>query len=277
MSQSTDITALARQLEGNEIAAWRATLSGGSPAIATQLGFGSVEQDGALLIWNRAAPSPLFNRLLGLGVFAPATEAALDLLLSRARAERSASLVQLSPSAAPADLYAWLSQRGLVTAPPWLVHYRSLEGALPATSVPAGYRLEVVGPASAATWGDALLAAWGFSARAAAGALAITLPLVEDPNTRCFAIIHEASGQIAGGGTLFVAGQVGGLYADGVRAEHRHLGLHDALIAARLAEAHRQGCTLACSQTLEAHPAQHNMAQAGFQVAYVRRNYVMSK
>ena len=82
---------------------------------------------------------------------------------------------------------------------------------------------------------------------------------------------------IVGGGMLFISGDVAGLYADGVREEHRHHGLQDALIAARLVEAHSQGCTLACSQTLAAHPAQRNMAEAGFQVAYTRLNYVVLK
>jgi GNAT superfamily N-acetyltransferase len=277
MSDTDNLLVLARRLEANEIAAWRAIFDAASAALAAQLGFGYAEQGGALLFWNRAAPSPLFNRIVGLGVFEPATDALLDALLARARAEKSHSLVHVSPAAVPAELGTQLAARGLGTAPPWLIHYRSLEDALPAVSVSPGYRIERVGPANAAAWGDALLAAWGFSPRAATGVLAITLPLVQDANTSCFAAIHESSGKIVGGGMLFISGGVAGLYADGVREEHRHHGLQDALIAARLAEAQRQGCTLACSQTLAAHPAQHNMAQAGFQIAYTRKNYVILK
>src|SRR6266508_2508415 len=277
MSDTDNMLMLTRRLEANEIAAWRAIYDAASATLAAQLGFGYAEQGGALLFWNRAAPSPLFNRIVGLGVFEPATDALLDALLGRARAEKSHSLVHVSPAAVPSELGTQLAARGLGTAPPWLIHYRSLEHSLPAVSGPPGYRIERVKPANGAMWGDALLAAWGFSARAAAGALAITLPLVQHANTSCFAAIHESSGMIVGGGMLFIAGGVAGLYADGVREEHRSHGLQDALIAARLAEARRQGCTLACSQTLAAHPAQHNMAQAGFQIAYTRMNYVVLK
>jgi GNAT superfamily N-acetyltransferase len=277
MSDTDNMLVLTRRLEANEIATWRAIFDAAPAALAAQLGFGYAEQGGALLFWNRAAPSPLFNRIVGLGVFEPASDALLDAVLARARAEKSHSLVHVSPAALPAELGTQLAARGLGTAPPWLVHYRSLEDSLPAVSVPPEYRIERVAPANAAGWGDALLAAWGFSARAATGALAITLPLVQDPNISCYAAIHESSGKIVGGGMLFIFGGVAGLYADGVREEHRHHGLQDALIAARLAEAHRQGCTLACSQTLAAHPAEHNMALAGFQIAYIRKNYVVLK
>lgn len=277
MSQLDNIATLAQQLEANEIAAWRAIFGGPPAPLAAHLGSGYLEQGRALMIWNRAARVPLFNRIVGLGLFEPATDDLIDGLLARARAEHIRILVHVAPVARPANLGAMLSARGLVPAQPWLVHYRSLETPLPAPRIPEGYRIERTLPASSAAWGDALLAAWGFSDRAAVGALAVTLPIVQDAHTICFAAIHEASGQIAGAAMLYVSGSVGGLYADGVRQEHRQQGLQDALIAVRLAEAQRQGCTLACSQTLEAHPAQRNMAQAGFEIAYTRENYIPPK
>jgi GNAT superfamily N-acetyltransferase len=134
-----------------------------------------------------------------------------------------------------------------------------------------------VSPATAAAWADALLAGWGFPDRAAAGALAIVLPLLIQPAWTCLATVHEASGQVVGGGALFIDAGIGGLYCDGVRPEHRQHGLQETLIAARLAMAQEQGCTLACSQTLVGHTAEHNMARAGFEVAYRRPNYMLWK
>lgn len=277
MSDQHDITALERRLEANEVAAWRAMYQSLTPVIAEQLGMGYAEQGGALLIWNRAAPTLLFNRILALGVFEPADDVLIDALLARATAERSRCLIQLAPGAQPADLATRLQARGLKADPIWLMHSRALDDPLPEIAVPAGYQIEQVAPAGAAAWGDALLAAWGFSAAAAAGALALGLALIQHPDVRCFAAIEQSSGQVVGGGALFVSGAVGGLYSDGVRVEHRRHGIQEALIAARLAEARRCGCALACSQTLEAHSSQHNMALAGFEVAYARQNYVMPK
>jgi GNAT superfamily N-acetyltransferase len=277
MSQRQNSDALEQRLEANEVAAWRAMFQSPAPAVAAQLGLGYAEQGGALQIWNRAAPTLLFNRVLALGVFQPADDALIDALLARAQAERTRCMIQVAPGAQPADLAERLGARGLKAEPAWLMHVRALDGALPDVSVPAGYRIEQVGPAGAAAWGDALLAAWGFPAAAAAGALTLVLTLIQHPSATCFAAIEQASGQVVGGGALVVSGDVGGLYSDGVRVEHRRHGIQEALIAARLAEAHRRGCALACSQTLEAHSSRHNMAQAGFEVAYTRQNYVTPK
>ena len=277
MSSSADITELVRRLEANEIAAWRSMYHASPPAIATRLGCSYIVQGGALLVWNRAAPVVLFNRIMGLGVFEPATDALIDGLLARARAEKSRGEVQVVPTAQPADLAARLAARGLKPAAPWQVHYRAIDGRLPSEDAPAGYRIELVTPVSAAAWGDALLAAWDFPAVAAAGSLILMLPITEDPGFTCFAAVHEESEEVVGGGALYVASGVGGLYGDGVRLEHRKHHLHEALIAVRLAEARRQGCDLAASQTLEANAAQHNLALTGFEVAYTRLNYLMPK
>jgi GNAT superfamily N-acetyltransferase len=277
MSQPIDSTALARRLEANEIAAWRSIFQAPAPDVAAKLGLGYVEQAGALLIWNRAAPVAIYNRLLALGVFEPAADAAIDALLERSRAEQARCSVQIAPVAQPANLGAKIAARGLRPDTAWLMHYRALEGRLPDPAPPPGYRVERVTPDSAAAWSDAILAGWQVPARAAAGVLATLLPLAQQPDWACYLAIHEATGLAVGGGALFVGGGVGGLYTDGVRAGHRGHALQRALIAARLAEARERGCDLASAQTYVASAGQRNMAQQGFEVAYTRQNYVMPK
>lgn len=210
MSSSTDMIELARRLEANEIAAWRSMYHASPAAIAAQLGSGYTEQGGALLVWNRAAPLVLFNRIMGLGVFEPATDALIDGLLARARAQKSRSEVQVVPTAKPADLAARLVARGLKPAAPWQVHYRAIEDPPPSADIPPGYRIEQVTPASIAAWGDALLAAWGFPAVAAAGTLMLMMPIAQDARFICFAAIHQASQEVVGAGALYVASGVGG-------------------------------------------------------------------
>ena len=249
MSQPDDITTLAQRLEANEVDAWRAIVQGPPAAMAQQLGLGWAEQGGALLIWNRAAPVPIYNRLLALGVFEPATDALLDTLLAR----------------------------GLRQNPAWLMHFHALRGELPAPDPPPGYRIERVTPESAPAWSDAILAGWEVPQWAATGVLATLLPLAQHPAWACYLAIYEPTGLVVGGGALFVAHGVGGLYTDGVRAEHRGRALQRPLIAARIAEAQRRGCELACAQTYVASAGQRNMASLGFEVAYTRLNYVMPK
>ena len=269
-------TELTRRLANNEIAAWRTIYQAVSADLATQLGIGYAEDAGALRIWNRSAAVSLFNRVMGLGVFEEATDAVVDKILAAARATQTSAQVEVAPSARPADLVAKLRSRGLASASSWLIHYRKLDTDAPIVKTP-GYRIEHVTAANAAAWSDTLLTAWNFPARAATGVLALTVPLAQHPAFVCLAAIHETSGQIVGGGMLFASGGVAGLYADCVRPAYRHHHLHDALIAARLVEARRLGCDLACSQTLAHHPAEHNMAQAGFKIAYEQQNFVLSR
>jgi GNAT superfamily N-acetyltransferase len=277
MAQPSDNLALVQRIEANERAAWRAPYAAVSPMLAAHFGIGYYEHGGALMIWNRAAPATLFNRIIGLGVFEPTTGALLDVLLNRAHAEGIRCLVHVAPDALPHDLAAQLTGRGLTPVANWLVHRRALDGPLPPIVLPPGYRLEYVAAADAPQWSEVPLAAWDFSDRQVTGALALTLPYTNDANTICLSIIHEASERIVAAATLFIHDDVAGLYTDSVRFEHRGRGLHAALIAARLADARARGCTLAICQTLEGHAAQRNMVRAGFEVAYARQNYVMPK
>lgn len=276
MTQPNPTTELARRLVNNEIATWRAIYQAASAGLAAQLGIGYTEEAGALRIWNRSAPVFLFNRVIGLGVFEEATDATIDNLVAGARAARTSLQVEVVPTAQPADLVARLRSRGMTSATSWLSHYRKLDSDASIVETP-GFRIERVTAANAAVWSDTLLTAWDFPARAATGVLALTVPLAQNPAMICLAAIHEATGQIAGGGMLYAAEGVAGLYADCVRPAYRLHHLHDALIAARLAEARRLGCDLAYSQTLAHHPAEHNMAQAGFKIAYEQQNFVLSQ
>jgi hypothetical protein len=277
ISQPTDIAALARRIEVIDKASWRSMYEASPPDVAVSLGLGCAEEDGVLRIWNRSAPSLLFNRLLGLGVDAPATDAMIDALLERTRTASGRAWVQVAPIAEPGDLASRLEARGLRHDVDWAMHYHTLEGELPAPVGPDGYRIERVAPETTAAWADALLAGWRFPASSAAGALALVLPLAQHPDWICYAAIDETNDRVVAGGSLFIAGGVAELHNDGTRSKHRQRGLHAALIATRLSEARRRGCQQVYATTLTDHSSQRNMARAGFEVAYVRPNYVVSK
>jgi GNAT superfamily N-acetyltransferase len=272
-----DTQALTKRLETNELAAYRSIYQAPSADVAKQLGLGCVDYDGTLLVWNRAAPTFLFNRVLALGVFQPATDELLDSILARSQQESARCDIQLTPGAQPDDLASRLTARGLRPSTPWLAHYRLVSDSPPIPAVLPGYRIDRVTPVTAAAWADALLAGWGIPAWAAAGGLAVTLPIAASADWMCYAVVHEATGTTVGGGQLFFADGIARLYGDGVRPEHQRHGIQAALIAERLAEAQRRGCDLACSLTLPDHSAQRNMQRAGFKIAYTRPNYTMPK
>ena len=74
MGHSVDTQTLIHRLESNELAAYHSIYQAPSADVARQLGLGWLDYDGVLLVWNRAAPTFLFNRVLALGLFKPATD-----------------------------------------------------------------------------------------------------------------------------------------------------------------------------------------------------------
>lgn len=269
-----ELLALVRLFEAHELAAWRSIYQSPPAALMAQLGVGCFEHAGALLLWNRAAPVPILSRLIGLGVFAPADGATLDLLLSRSRAERCPCLVPVAPSAQPADLGDLLVARGLRTTDLWQVQH-GLIRALSAPAVPSGYRIESVTATSAAAWAETILSGWQFPPRAAVGMLAMMIGVVQQPGWHCYAAVHEQSGAMVGGATMYLADGVAGLYFDTARSAHRRHGLQQALVLARLAEAQRQGCTRVFAPNPVAGSAARTMTRCGLDQAYERPNYLL--
>ena len=92
--------------------------------------------------------SLFFNRVLGLGIAEPATEALLDTIISRYRRagiERFA--IQFSPAARPFALQEWLLERGLYRVDNWAVVHRGGESPPPGAN---SLRVERVGRDEAA-------------------------------------------------------------------------------------------------------------------------------
>lgn len=80
-------------------------------------------------------------------------------------------------------------------------------------------------------------------------------------------------------GVLYVQGKVGWLGWASTLPAHRRKGAHQMLLAHRLNEARRLGCTLLSTETREdtpedPNPSYHNLLRAGFQFAYLRPHYV---
>ena len=269
-----ELSALLPLFEAGEIAAWRSIYQSPPAALMAQLGMGYFEHAGALLMWNRAAPVPVLNRVVGLGVFAPADSATIDLFLSRSRAERCPCLVSVAPFAQPSDLAAALVAHRMRATDLWQVQHGLIQ-PLSTLATPPGYRIERVTLASAAPWAETILSGWQFPPRAAVGLLAMMIGIVQQPGWHCYAAIHDLSGAMVGGATMYLADGVAGLYFDTARSEHRRHGIQQALVRARLAEAQRQGCTRVFAPTPVGGSAAHNMTRCGLDQAYERPNYLI--
>ncbi len=105
-----------------------------------------------------------------------------------------------------------------------------------------------------------------------ADTVALIRPNLESPSSRCFLALVE--GQPAGGGAYLPAGPAAELGSAATHPDFRRRGVQSALIAARLAAAAAEGCTLVTLATMPGSGTQRNAERAGFGVAYTRISVV---
>lgn len=98
--------------------------------------------------------------------------------------------------------------------------------------------------------------------------VAVIRPTAVSATARRF--LARIDGQPAGGGAYAVAGPVAELGSAATHPDFRRRGVQRALIAARLAAASEEGCTIASLTTTPGSAAQRNAERAGFRVAYTR-------
>jgi hypothetical protein len=106
--------ATAAAFEAAEARAWADLYTAAPARFAIAAGLGSREVGGALVLSWAASGRRYFSRVIGLGVTAPASEAALDRILYGYReAGIGMFLLQSLPHCRPAGYEGWLRDRGL--------------------------------------------------------------------------------------------------------------------------------------------------------------------
>jgi GNAT superfamily N-acetyltransferase len=235
------------------------------------LGARTAELGGALCMRLEADPrSALFNRVLGLGLERPATEEALDRIVSFF-GERVGWAIALAPQAEPAELPAWLERRGFTSGYGWTKFTRPAGGAPQSATELRVERVEVGG-----AFAEAFVRGYGtpdFFADWVAR-------LPGRPGWHCFVAFDGADA--AGVGALYVTGTVGWLGIAATVPEHRRKGAQNAILAARIDAAASAGCDVVSTETGEPRGGEpggswRNISRAGFEPQYVRPNYVSGR
>jgi hypothetical protein len=253
--------------ELGELEAMRSLLSGPGGDVA--------EVGGALCTVFRQAPSSaMFNRALGVGVGAPATEAGLD-EIDAFFAERGCAYgIPVPPDSGPSELPAWLEQRGFHRGYAWTKFARKTGAASDLDHKP-DLRVERLGADRAGVFADVFSRAYG-TPDVARGLLE-RLPGAD--GWHCF--VAFADGSPAATGALFVTGPVGWLGAAGTLPEFRRRGAQNALLTARIQAGIAAGCETLVTETGvpvegQAGGSYRNIVRAGFEPVYVRHNYLSS-
>jgi ribosomal protein S18 acetylase RimI-like enzyme len=252
-----------------ELAGWAEIWAAAPSDLAARHGIEARMIGGALCTAISEQPSTMLNRVIGLGLDAPATDDDLEAIESFFGRHGRPFYVSLNRKAKPSDLAGRLERRGFAAAYAWMKFTRGPE-PLPQTDSPL--RVELAEPRHGPDFGDIVAAGYGLEPFVATW-------LAELPKTswRCY-LAYDGEDP-AGAAALFVHEDTGYLTFAATKAEHRRKGAQSALLAARIRDAVEAGCTMLVTETGERIPMKpsdsyRNILRFGFEEAYVRPNYL---
>ena len=230
----------------------------------------AAEVGGAVVLSVPEAPdSPMLNRVVGLGIERPATEADVDAALSAINAGVT-FYVALTTGARPAELPEWLRARGLEPGWGWMVFRRSMEDP---PSVETSLELvEVNTTDEAATFGRVVRVSYELPE-----ATEPRLARLRDAGWLCWLAFD--GDEPAGAAALYAAERVAYLSFAGTLPKHRGKGAQNGLLAARIRRAAGLGCDVVVTETGERRGdrpsnSYRNILRAGFTEDAVTANWL---
>jgi hypothetical protein len=227
---------------------------------------------GGVAFAYKSVSMPFFNRVIGVGVARPAVEADVDDVVAfYDGAATRVSVAQLAPHASPSEVIGWFEARGYARSQTWVKMWHRLV-ELP--EIKTDLRIERVGPEWAAEFAQiGIVEAYDFpqevgvTASAIVGHAGWTHYLGFDGDTP----VSSGAMRIEDGVAWFGFGAT--------TPTHRGRGGQSAMFAHRLRDARDAGCRFAIVETGEdtpenQNPSYRNMVRAGFELAYLRPNWV---
>jgi len=270
---SSSLDELIRIHDALEAQAYRDMLAAMPAGLASSLGVSVRDYAGATLLMVPGMPTPIFNRVIGLGNDSTVDEQVIDDIVALYRdAGIREWWLHLSPGSHNTQLADVLKTHGFVPAErkAWAKMIRSNAPITPVASaaqigpVAANEVMDLVEVICNAFEMPTLLAPW-------------LIALATRPQWSV--VCAKVNGQIVGGGYLYQAGQSAWLGIAGVAPKARGMHVHRGLMAARIQHAIDAGCLQLYTETGEAirdepNPSLRNMDACGFQRAFSRLNYV---
>ena len=267
MSYDVDI---AQQVEAHEARAWAACVEAAAAAPGNPLAASVDRSSGVAAPALAALNVGLFNRVIGLGVPEATVETVDGILASYADRGQTNFVVEVAPVAVPPELTTTLAERGLVDG-----GYRQAKTwRRPAPDdTPAAGEVVMLGPNDADAFARVNCAAWqvpeflGAWFGATFGVDGFTHYGV------------KLDGLVVSTGAMFVSDGLAWLGFGATLPDHRGRGMQTAVLARRVDEAARLGCTLVHSETA-AHTADNhnhslaNMISVGFDHGYDKQWWV---
>lgn len=202
----------------------------------------ATDLDGATVLRVPAAPDcAMLNRIVGLGIERPATEADVDQALG-ALGPGVSFYVAVAPAARPAELSWWLHARGLEPAWGWMTFRRGVED--PPAAQTALRIVDVITPQERAAFARVVRTSYGLPAT-----IEPTLSALLDNGWHCLLALD--GDDPAGAAAMFVTDSMAYLGLAGTVPAYRAQGAQSALLAARIRRARELGCELVVTETGE--------------------------
>jgi hypothetical protein len=258
--------------EAIEQAAWRDAMKAAPQWVLTACGIHAADMGDALVLVSCDSKSLMFNRVIGLGEQAPATDELIATIMDRyGQLGARHYLVHSGAYARPTRLGRKLQQLGLTAyRRSWVKLIRpAVSAPRPDTRVAnrdarvadSAHVASIVGPAFDLTQAEAEIFAH----------------LIERPQWRVF--IGELDGEVASVAGMFIQGNMAYLAFAATRPAMRCNGAQRALLHARIQAAVAAGCDYIATETAfpltadEPSPSYHNMLWSGFRPLSIRDNY----
>jgi hypothetical protein len=259
------------RLENVERDAWR-DLYGAVPAqVAAASGLASHNLGSGLVAICSSVDVLAFNRVIALGIDEPADPAQLDRAIELFRgASVGRFFVQVAPTAEPPELVEWLGERTMTHHNNWARLCRSTETPPEQRGT---LRVEHVGIEEAEVFSAIIESAFGWP-----DAATHWVDASFGREGWHHYIAYDDDEPIATS-VLYTNGDAGWLSFAATLSTHEGRGAQSALIARRISDAHDLGIDLLSVETAEDLPSKpsqsnRNLKRMGFELAYLRRNYL---
>lgn len=261
-----------QQLDAIEATAYCDMFAAAPVALTAALQLRTCEMRGATLLVAPGLPTPMFNRVIGLGNTHSASAVDLDEITNIYRAAGvNAWWLHVSPGAQPDSLAAELISRGF--RPParqfWvkMLHRNTLPSC-----IETAFDIRIIRASERQVFGEILCDAFEMPAPLAAWFAA----LAERENWHAVGAFDH--NKLLGGGLLRIEGATAWLGAGGVRPDARGHHVHRAIMALRIQLAIEAGCSVITTETGEPmqdepNPSLRNMLANGFEKVFSRANY----
>ncbi|MBI1277596.1 MAG: GNAT family N-acetyltransferase [Anaerolineaceae bacterium] len=260
---------IATVVETAEQTMWTVSWNSTPPEMQQALSMHFASVGGASATVIEKFPIPFFNRVIGLGIHQPATEALVDELISIYQQYDVPWEISLSPLALPSDTAEWLTARGFKHTSNLA---KMIRGNEPPPIIATDLRIERVGAHNASVFAEINQRAFEMPDWYPV----MVQHLLKQDNV--YGYIAYDGDSPAGSGLLMVSGDVGGLFSGATLPEYRRRGAQRAIMTQRVRDGLDLGCRWFSTETGEEspqnpNPSYHNMLRTGFELAYLRPNY----